>query len=173
MYHESLYEVDEHDQVIGPRPRGELHRLGLRHRAVHILVFNPEGELLLQKRSPRKDINPGAWDTSAAGHVDFGESYEDSARRELVEELGIVEPDNWRFLFKLEATADTGWEFIEVYRAGHAGDIQANADEIDAVRWFSPEAVDAWIAAGGADLTRSFRGIWQAYRRTLGVQALA
>ena len=70
---ELLYEVDEHDAIIGPRTRGELHRLKLRHRAVHILLFNRRGEVFLQKRSASKDINPGLWDTSAAGHVDFGE----------------------------------------------------------------------------------------------------
>ncbi len=83
MENERLYEVDEHDRVVNARSRGDLHRLGLRHRAVHILVCNHKGDVFLQKRAMSKDINPGLWDTSAAGHVDFGESYVDSARREL------------------------------------------------------------------------------------------
>ena len=59
------------------------------HRAVHILVFNQRGELFLQKRSMSKDNDPGMWDSSAAGHVDSGESYLDCATREIEEELGV------------------------------------------------------------------------------------
>ena len=39
-------EVNESDEVIGQRPRSEIHRLKRKHRAVHILVFNDKGELL-------------------------------------------------------------------------------------------------------------------------------
>jgi isopentenyldiphosphate isomerase len=165
MHDELLHEVDEHDQVIGTRPRGELHRLGLRHRAVHILVFNGQEELFLQKRSMLKDVNPGLWDTSAAGHVDLGESYADCARRELREELGVDLTDGPAFLFKVEASAATGWEFVEVYRAEHAGPFQLAPDEIDEGRWFPAAAVDAWVASGAPELTSSFRRLWQMYRR--------
>ena len=102
MYQEYLAVVDAHDQIIDQRPRGEIHANGLRHRAVHILVFNSRGWLFLQKRSMQKDLNKGLWDTSAAGHVDAGESYDACAVRELAEELGVTAiPD---FLFKLDAT---------------------------------------------------------------------
>ena len=72
---ELLYVVDENDRVIGARTRGEIHARGLMHRATHILVFNSQGELFLQKRSMSKDENPGLWDPSAAGHVNSGEDY--------------------------------------------------------------------------------------------------
>lgn len=162
-HNELLYEVDEHDQVIGPRARGELHRLGIRHRAVHILVFNRRGELFLQKRSMSKDVNPGLWDTSAAGHVDFGESYDECAARELAEELGVENPAQLEFLFKLPATAQTGWEFVQVYRASHEGELLLNAAEISEGRWFAEEEMSAWLARGGEGLTSSFRVIWQVY----------
>ena len=47
--------VNDRDEVIGQEPRPEVHRLGLRHRAVHVLVFNSRGEVFLQKRSMKKD----------------------------------------------------------------------------------------------------------------------
>ena len=56
--------VNERDEVIGSKPRSEVHRLGLMHRAVHILVFNARGEVFLQKRSMSKDRQPGLWDSS-------------------------------------------------------------------------------------------------------------
>ncbi|HYE35291.1 NUDIX hydrolase [Methylocaldum sp.] len=164
MNDELLYEVDEHDGVIGPRARGVVHGLGLRHRAVHILVFNDLREILLQKRSRTKDVNPGLWDTSAAGHVDWGESYDDCAVRELGEELGVPSRAPLQFLFKLPASEQTGWEFVHVYRAVHSGELQLNRGEIDECRWFNPDELDAWVNGSGIGLTSSFRLIWQTYR---------
>ena len=87
MQEELLSVVDEHDRVVGYRERGEVHRLGLRHRAVHVMVFNRRGEVFLQKRSLNKDEFPGLWDSSAAGHLAPGEGYAECALRELEEEL--------------------------------------------------------------------------------------
>src|SRR5437773_10117857 len=81
--------VNEHDEVIGQKPRSEIHRLKLNHRAVHVLVFNSRGELFLQKRSMKKDCFPGVWDSSASGHLASGESYDACAVRELREEIGL------------------------------------------------------------------------------------
>ena len=81
--------VNERDEVIGQRPRSEVHRLHLNHRAVHVLVFNRRGDLLLQKRSMRKDCFPGTWDSSSSGHLDQGEAYDACAVRELREEIGL------------------------------------------------------------------------------------
>ena len=72
--------VNERDEVTGRQTRAEVHRLGLRHRAVHVLVFNRRGEVFLQKRSRLKVFFPGVWDSSTSGHLDSGEDY-DSLRR--------------------------------------------------------------------------------------------
>ena len=74
------------------KPRSEVHRLGLLHRAVHVLVFNSRGEIFLQKRSMTKDREPGKWDSSSSGHVDSGEDYDACAVRELREEIGLIVP---------------------------------------------------------------------------------
>lgn len=164
VHEELLSEVDEHDRVIGSRRRGDLHRLGLRHRAVHILLFNQAEEVFLQKRSLSKDINPGLWDTSAAGHVDHGEDYDQCARRELAEELGIDAGASLQPLFKLDACATTGWEFIQIYRARHDGALKLNPEEITQGQWLAPDELDDWIDRGGEGLTPSFIFIWQTYR---------
>ena len=67
--------VDEHDRVTGQTSRFTVHGQNLRHRAVHIFVFNASGDLFLQKRSRWKDKHPGQWDSSAAGHVNAGDGY--------------------------------------------------------------------------------------------------
>ena len=82
--------VDEDGQVIGTASREECHAHPLlAHRAVHVFIRNAAGAIYLQKRSRAKRIQPGKWDTSVGGHLDAGESYEDGAERELLEELGI------------------------------------------------------------------------------------
>lgn len=82
--------VDEQDRVIGLVRRGDAHRdPSLVHRSVQILVFTSDGRLVLQKRSPVKDLFPGYYCASACGHVASGEDYEPCAVRELREELGI------------------------------------------------------------------------------------
>ncbi len=164
MNEEWLEEVDEHDRVIGRHPRSEIHRRGLRHRSVHIFLFDRAGRLFLQKRSLRKDVHPGYWDTSAAGHVDPGEDYEESAARELQEELGIEPVPTLEFLFKVGASAATGWEFIQVYRTLHGGPFLLNSEEIDEGRWFDPIEVDRWHSAGGDGLTVTFRELWGRFR---------
>ena len=163
MDQELICQVDEQDRLIGPCKRGDAHRFGLRHRAVHILVFNEEGELFLQKRAATKDVNPGLWDTSAAGHVDFGESYDECAKRELEEELGIADTRRLVPLFKLDASAETGWEFVQVYRLIHPGDIAINTEEISEGQWVSQQTVKEWLLQGNKDLTSSFQVIWRKF----------
>ena len=68
--------VDERDVVIGQNTRAEVHRLGLRHRAVHVLVFDRHGHIFLQKRSLLKDRQAGLWDSSSSGHVDAAPRYQ-------------------------------------------------------------------------------------------------
>ncbi|WP_347986813.1 NUDIX domain-containing protein [Methylomonas sp. AM2-LC] len=162
MHNEYLVVVDLNDQVIGLRPRHEIHTLGLLHRAVHILVFNQQGHLFLQKRSMLKDLNKGLWDSSAAGHVDNNESYDASAQRELYEELGIkaaLKP-----LFKLEASVDLGMEFIQVYQCQHNGPFNLAADEIDEGTWLPLTEINNRVMADDTTLTLTFKIIWKTYQ---------
>lgn len=129
--------VDEKDNVIGQKPRSQVHADGDRHRAVHVLVFNDEGELFVQKRSQNKDTWPGAWDASCTGHVDTGENYKEAAYRELQEELGWQPSEELEFLFKLTPCDATGQEFIEVYRVGGKGPFRLNHEEIEIGEWMN------------------------------------
>ena len=81
--------VDEHDVVIGTVTRAEMRAGRLRHRAVSIAVIGSDGRLLIHRRAHTKDIWPGWWDIAAGGVVGAGESYDQAARRELAEELGV------------------------------------------------------------------------------------
>ena len=161
---ELLDVVDADDNIVGVEKRGEIHARGLMHRSVHILVFNSRGELFLQKRSMQKDEMAGLWDSSAAGHVDRGESYLDCAIRGIEEELGIVPEIDPEVLFKLPATPVTGYEHATVYRYVHDGALRLDPDEIDDGAWLAPADMDARVAAGDNSLTDAVALIWQRYR---------
>lgn len=162
MNTELLAVVDENDRIIDTCPRHIIHATGLKHRAVHILVFNELGQLFLQKRSMKKDLNGGLWDASAAGHVDAGEDYHVSAAREIEEELGIAAPI-LEPLFKLPATEAIGMEFIQVYRCIHDGPFMLAVDEIDEGGWFSAAEIAERIAADDQRLTETFKTIWRQF----------
>lgn len=153
--------VDENDRLLGDAPRAEVHGNNLRHRAVHILIFNDAGELYLQKRSRHKDRHPLLWDSSAAGHVNAGEEYDQAAKRELKEELGIdVALEK---LLKLPASDRTGQEFIWLYRACYNGELRLNRSEIEYGEFFPAALVGAWLAARPADFAPGFAECWKAY----------
>lgn len=158
---EVLDVVDADDIVIGTATRGEIHRCGHRHRAVHVLVYDSAGKIYLQRRSWTKDCSPGLWDTSAAGHVDHGETYADAARRELAEELGVESAEPLQPLFALAAAADTGNEFVRVYRALTHEPVVPDPLEIIDGRWLDPTALDRWLAREPRAFTRTFHLIWR------------
>lgn len=83
---ELLNVYDEAGQVIGAKPRSEAKSTGLAVGAVNVLILNPRGELLLQRRPVDKE-NGGRWDKSVGGHVSAGEDFDATARRECGEEL--------------------------------------------------------------------------------------
>ena len=160
---EQLAVVNEHDQVIEFKNRDEIHRLGLPHRAAHILIFNQEQELFLQKRSHNKDMNAGLWDSSAAGHVDAGEQYIDCIIREFHEELGIKLKSSPEFLFKIPPCYENGMEFINVFRCQHPGPFNLCKDEIDYGEWFSNKKVSQLVSDDAPHLTATFKTIWKLY----------
>jgi 16S rRNA (adenine1518-N6/adenine1519-N6)-dimethyltransferase len=154
--------VDEQNRVIGQRPRGEVHRERLLHRAVHIFVFNRRGELFLQKRSRWKDAQPRKWDSSAAGHVNAGDDYDFTAPRELEEELGVS--TSLTQIGEVAARRETGWEFVKIYRAEHDGPFRLPPAEIECGAFFTREQIARWIAARPQDFAKGFLECW----RTVG-----
>lgn len=160
MSEETLDVVNDRDEVIGRRTRGEVHRLGLMHRAVHVLVFNSRGQVFLQKRSLKKDRQPGLWDSSASGHVDSGESYDACAVRELREEIGLRLSAPPPRLFKLAASPQTDQEHVWVYRCEAEGPFTLAPDEIERGGWFAPAELTRWLAQRPQDFATALRLIW-------------
>jgi isopentenyldiphosphate isomerase len=152
--------VNDRDEVVGRAPRREVHAKQLRHRAVHVLVFNARGELFLQKRSMLKDTAKGKWDSSSSGHVDSGEDYDACAVREVWEEIGLKLTQPPERILRIEACAETGQEFVWVYRSASEGPFTLHPEEIERGEWFTPEAITRWLAERPEDFAPAFRLIW-------------
>ena len=161
--------VDEQDHVVGQLPRETVHVNNLRHRAVHMLLFNQSGEVFLQKRSLWKDKNPFLWDSSAAGHVDAGETYEDAAVRELREEIGAVA--TLRSLGKLPCSPRTGWEFIEDFCGQCEGPFSLDRLEVESGAFFPVGQVETWMRRNPSDFSPVFLMAWELWRRAGGTEA--
>ena len=161
--------VDEAGNVVGQATRRECHSgLMLLHPVVHLHVFNNAGELYLQKRSMNKDIQPGKWDTSVGGHVDYGETIEKALRREAREELGLdcIKP---RLLVKYVFQSNVERELVNAFAAEVGDDVKITFDpeEIDEGRFWKISDIEA--AMGNGILTPNFEQEFGRLKVALGL----
>jgi 8-oxo-dGTP pyrophosphatase MutT (NUDIX family) len=126
--------VDRDNCPIGAVARRIMRQQKLIHRASYILVFSSGGELFIQKRTKNKDIYPGYWDLAAGGVVLAQESYEESAHRELREELGLANA-KLRFLFDQYYEDEDNKVWGRVFSCTSNGPFTLQAEEIDCGRF--------------------------------------
>ncbi len=154
---EFLDVVDENDQVLSSQQREDVHVNKLMHRAIHLWIFNAQGELFLQKRSYWKKYDPGLWCSSVAGHVMTGESYEEAAWRELEEELGIHIP--LIPFHYLPASRSTSEEHVLCFLGKAEGPFHLQAEEIETGAFFPIKVIKQWIANAPQEQTPIFKMI--------------
>ena len=155
--------LDESGTVIGQASRKECHDGSfLLHGVVHVLVFNSHGDLLLQKRSMTKYIQPGKWDTSIGGHIHCSETKEEALIREAEEELGISGADMEK-MYEYIMVSDVEKEHVTTYRCIWDGPIDFQKSEIDEVRFFSPDEIESLL--GNGYFTPNFEEEWEYYKK--------
>ncbi len=82
--------VDEEGRILGKALRSYCHNGSkILHPVVHLHLLGPDRSLFLQKRATTKLIQPGKWDTAVGGHLAYGETIEESLKREAFEEIGL------------------------------------------------------------------------------------
>ncbi|MBN2042228.1 MAG: NUDIX domain-containing protein [Candidatus Aenigmarchaeota archaeon] len=113
-----VYVVDENDNVVSESTKREVHEKMEWHRVSHVLVFNRRGEILIHKRASHKRMFPCLWDYIVGGHVEIGESYEEAAKREVTEEIG-VEAKGMKELLKtngvIERNGQVNKEIVKIF----------------------------------------------------------
>ena len=110
------------------------------HPVIHIHIIDRFSRIYLQKRSMKKDIQPGKWDTAVGGHIDYGERVEEALKREAREELGILHFEYSpiiKYLFESEIER----ELINCYKTIYNGVISPDFDEVDEGRFWSFEEI--------------------------------
>ncbi len=133
--------VNNRDEVIGSKDRALLMDDD-RWRIVTIWLENTSGDILLAQRSLDKKNNPGKWGPAAAGTVEYGDSYDETARREVLEELGVEVPLQTKGLFMhrsmIGARADMGYVGqIDI----PAEEFQIQKEEVEQVKWIGKAAL--------------------------------
>lgn len=145
--------VNKQDEVIGQATREEIIRQKLIHRITHVWVFRTDGRLVLHKRAASRAYCPLHWSMAAGGGVDAGETYEQAAKRELKEELGVEA--ELTFLTKEYFVDPDGVPKFEAsFRAVHDGPFPFDSDEVAEVISISLEETRAMIARGEPFLSR-------------------
>lgn len=133
--------VTEEGLIVGKATRAECHSGSfLLHPVVHLHVFNSTNELYLQKRGMDKDIQPGKWDTSVGGHVDFGEEIEGALKREVGEELSIFD-FNPVFIGRYKFVSDKEAELVHSYYCIYDGEISPDPKEISEGRFWTLDEI--------------------------------
>jgi len=139
--------VDLNDEIISQATRDEVYEKSLCHRIVHVLIFNDDGKMALQKRSQTVSFCPGYWSTAVGGHVQSGETYVEGALREFDEELGVVCAVNFfsKDLYEAEGSPK---KFVSAYKATFNGPFQPNPEDVEMVDFFTMDEVKKMIDEG-------------------------
>lgn len=144
--------VDEKDSIIGTATRREVHKnKKLIHRSVGVAVFDDGGRIFLQKRSGGKDTEPLKWTISCSGHVISGDTYEKTARRELMEELGMNLEITPIVKFICKAPHET--EITMLYKSFSNGPFKLNSQEIIEGKFFTQKELNYEIGSGRIELS--------------------
>ena len=150
MSEEMIPHVHSDGRFIEWLPRSDIHRRRLVHRSIHVLVFHPDGRLLVQLRHRDKQTLPHHWDVSCSGHVDStdhpigdGEHAESvfwsAARREISEELGVS--PTLEFVKYCPPVSGVNYEYAGLFRATCEGPFKIQEEELEETRWVTPESL--------------------------------
>jgi len=145
--------VNQDDEVIGTIMRSDYDRLAEeKHgwiRAIDMFIINSQGQLWIPKRPPHKKIAPNGLDFSCGGHVGSGESYTESALREIEEELNVsLNKDDLEFVKKFRDDDIRYFREVYIYRSDETP--QYNTDDFVSAEWITPTELLAKLESGVA-----------------------
>lgn len=164
-YQEIFPVVSEDGTVLGRATREYCHGGSrLLHPVVHLHLLDRSECIYLQKRSMKKDIQPGKWDTAVGGHVMYGESILEALYRESYEELALTD---YNPVYLGTYSYDTGrdLELVNIFAAIGHFNVMPDHDEVDEGRWLSIPQIEKMAAKG--QLTPNFKSEFAAIKDKL------
>ena len=134
------------------------------HPVIHVHIIDRFSRIYLQKRSMKKDIQPGKWDTAVGGHVSYGESIVEAVYREAYEELRLIEFNPIHIeTYQFESPVEK--EMVSIFAAVGSYELTPDLDEVDEGRWWPVEEIDANMGKGV--FTPNFESEFQMIRKQL------
>lgn len=163
---ELLDVVDEHNRVVRQASRQEVHEKGWLHRSAHLILVSPNHHFLLQQRAHSRPTHPDKWDSSAAGHVAAGDSFDETMAREAREEIGFSATPIPLLL--IEGSPETDFEWIQFYvqEVTAPPKLQPDADEVADLRWWGKEELTAALVNQPELFTPAFSILFFLWRQT-------
>lgn len=161
--------VDDNDNEIGSAMLAEVWQKGLYHRVVSVFIQDDQGRMLLQLRSPSVGIYPNCWDQAVGGHVDEGQTYEQTAHKEAEEELGLVNLSLQHLgTFQLNKTLDDGriinqFERVYLARVSHDVELKPDPGEVGKLQWLSAPELRQQVATQPEMFTPGLRHALRQY----------
>lgn len=139
--------------------RKEIHKRGLWHRLIAVVIVNENNEILLQQRSYKKEKNAGMWDISVAGHISSGQDALSAAAREINEEVSInlgyqVDIKDFRYMFSYREEQIVREDYIDrqffdffILRKNgiKAEDIKVQESEVEQVKYVTISELNEMI----------------------------
>ena len=156
--------VDSSDNEIGFLSKSECHMgAGQLHRAFSVFIFNSSGEVLIQKRSPQKELWGLHWSNSCCSHPRKNENIESAVNRRLAEELTIQCPIHFLYKFTYQenfGNVGSEHELCYVYVGLFDGEIKADPNEVAEYKFLSPQKLDREIKTSSENFTPWMQMEW-------------
>jgi len=159
--------VDEANNMIGIGEKLEVHRAGLRHRAISVMLFDRSGRILLQKRAHEKYHSGDLWANACCSHPLPGEVAIDAAVRRLKEELGVTCELEYQFDRSYVAIVSQDMienEYVIFFSGFFNGNLKLNSDEVSEFKWLTPVEIDTLMMNQKSSLAKWFQIYWKDHR---------
>lgn len=155
MSHEILCAVDKNDRPIGTASRKEIHSSKMWHRGVHVFLYDKKGNMIVQRRGPKKDKYPNKLDCAVSEHSLSDEDCETAAKRGLKEELGISPRIKLLVHFRM-VYGPKDYMVCKLFECKHKGKIRPN-EEVNGVFYIQPAELMEMIRKDPSSMTPWFR----------------
>ncbi|MFL2610519.1 MAG: isopentenyl-diphosphate Delta-isomerase [Flavobacteriaceae bacterium] len=170
MQQENVVLVDTNNNKLGLMPKMEAHIKGILHRAFSVIIFNNNGDIMLQKRARTKYHTPGLWSNTCCSHQRDNEDNITAGKRRLYEEMGFTtQLQNFdSFIYKVSfSNGLIEHEFDHILTGVYNGIPNLNKKEVDQWKWVSIDYLYHDINNNPDNYTAWFKIIINKYSESL------